>query len=172
MDDASKFKYLFIAFGACIEGFAVMKKVIAVNVTWLKNGYGGVLVFAKAQDPNGHIYPLAFAVLDGENHASWTWFFEMLKSIIPDSSELVFMTDRNQSLILAIRKVFSQARHGHCLWYLKENVKWHACNVNKNIVGYRFMELGIYYTVSDFDSAYDSFKIIYPTTYKYVEEHT
>ena len=35
-----------------------------VDATWLKNGYGGVLVFAKAQDPNHHHYPLALTVLD------------------------------------------------------------------------------------------------------------
>ncbi|XP_022568227.1 uncharacterized protein LOC106394273 [Brassica napus] len=88
LDEANKFKYLFVALGACIEGFAAMRKVIVVDATFLKNGYGGVLVFAKAQDPNRHHYPLAFGVLDGENNASWTWFFEMLKTAIPDSSEL------------------------------------------------------------------------------------
>uniref|UniRef100_A0A0D3E8K1 MULE transposase domain-containing protein n=2 Tax=Brassica TaxID=3705 RepID=A0A0D3E8K1_BRAOL len=75
LDEGSKFKYLFVALGACIEEFAVMRKVIVVDVTWLKNGYGGVLVFAKAQDPNCHAYPLAFAILDRENDDSWTWFF-------------------------------------------------------------------------------------------------
>ncbi|XP_013601470.1 PREDICTED: protein FAR1-RELATED SEQUENCE 5-like [Brassica oleracea var. oleracea] len=144
-----------------------MRKVIAVDATSLKNRYGGVLFFAKAQDPNSHSYPLAFAVLDGENLASWTWFFEMLKSVIPDSSELVFMSERNQSLIFAIGNMFPQANHGYCLWHLKEKVKWHACNVNKNIVGHRFMELGRYYTVGDFNSSYDSFKKRYPVVYKY-----
>ncbi|XP_056864217.1 protein FAR-RED ELONGATED HYPOCOTYL 3-like [Raphanus sativus] len=172
LDDASKFKYLFIALGACIEGFAFMRKVIAVDATSLKNRYGGVLVFAEAQDPNGQSYPLAFAVLDSENLTSWTWFFEMLKSVIPDSSELVFMSERNQSLIFAIGSVFPEAHHGHCLWHLKEKVKWHAGNVNKVIVGHRFMELGRYYTVDDFNSAYDSFEKRYPAVYKYVQEHT
>ncbi|XP_018460661.1 protein FAR1-RELATED SEQUENCE 5-like [Raphanus sativus] len=172
LDEGSKFKYLFVALGVCIEGFAVMRKVIVVDATWLKNGYGGVLVFAKAQDPNQHDYPLAFAVLDGENDASWTWFFEMLKSVIPDSSELVFMSNRNRIMISAIANVFPQAHHGHCLWHLKEIVKLHACGVRKDIVGHRFMELGRYYTVADFNSAYDSFKISYPSAYKYVEEQT
>ena len=70
LDEGSKFKYLFVALGPCIEGFAVMRKVIVVDATWLKNRYGGVLVFAKAQDPNRHAYPLAFAVLDRENDVS------------------------------------------------------------------------------------------------------
>ena len=34
------------------------------------------------------------------------------------------------------------------------------------------MELGRYYTVADFNSTYDSFKIKYHAVYKYVEEHT
>ena len=72
LDATNKFKYLFIALGACIEGFAVMRKVILVDATFLKNRYGGVLVFAKAQDPNYHHYPLVIGVLDGENNASWT----------------------------------------------------------------------------------------------------
>ncbi|XP_013624503.1 PREDICTED: uncharacterized protein LOC106330608 [Brassica oleracea var. oleracea] len=172
LDEAGKFKYLFLALGACIEGFAVMRKVIIVDATWLKNRYGGVLVFAKAQDPNSHNYPLAFVVLDGENHANWTWYFENLKTAILDSSELVFMTDRNQIMIFAIENVYPQAHHGHCLWNLKENVKGHASNVNKDVVGHRFMELGRYYTLADFDSAYESFKRTYPWAWKYVEEHT
>ncbi|XP_048605620.1 protein FAR1-RELATED SEQUENCE 5-like [Brassica napus] len=172
LDEAGKFKYLFIALGACIEGFAVMRKVIIVDATWLNNRYGGVHVFAKAQDPNSHNYPLAFAVLDEENHASWTWFFENLKTAIVDSSELVFMTDRNQIMIFAIANVYPQAHHGHCLWHLRENVKGHASNVNKDVVGHRFMELARYYTLADFDSAYESFKRKYPSAWKYVEEHT
>jgi len=172
LDDSGKFKYLFIALGACIEGFAVMRKVIVVDATWLKNGYGGVLIFAKAQDPNRHCYPLAFAVLDGENHASWTWFFEMLRSVIPDSSELVFMSDRNPSLIFAIANVYPQAHHGHCLWHLKENVKGHASNVTKDVVGHRFMELGKMYTMADFNAAYERFKLRFPSAYTYVEEKT
>ncbi|XP_013633143.1 PREDICTED: uncharacterized protein LOC106338792 [Brassica oleracea var. oleracea] len=146
---------------------AVMRKVIVVDTTWLKNRYGGVQVFAKAQDPNRHHYPLALAVLDGENHATQTWFFEMLKRAIPDSAERVFMTDRNQSLIFVVANVYPQAHHGHCVWHLKENVKGHACNVNKDVVGHKFMELGRYYTMDDFDSAYKSFKRRYPSAWKY-----
>ena len=106
MDESDKLKYLFIALGATIEGFQVMRKVITVDATFLKIGYGGVLVFSTAQNPNRHHYPLAFGVLDGENKDSWSWFFEMLKSVVPDSSELMFMSDRNVSLINVIANVF------------------------------------------------------------------
>ncbi|XP_048633191.1 uncharacterized protein LOC125607305 [Brassica napus] len=118
------------------------------------------------------IYPLAFGVLDGENNASWTWFFEMLKTAIPDSSELVFMSDRNQSLIAAVANVFPQSHHGHCIWHLSQNVRGHACNTTKAVVAWRFMELARCYTVAEFESAYASFKVRFPPAYKYLEEHT
>ncbi|XP_010468591.1 PREDICTED: uncharacterized protein LOC104748685 [Camelina sativa] len=57
LDEKERFKYLFIYLGASIEGFQVMRKVIIVDATWLKNGYGGVLIFASTQDPNHHHYP-------------------------------------------------------------------------------------------------------------------
>ena len=113
LDEKGKFKYLFIALGGSIEGFQVMRKVIVVDATFLKNIYGGVLIFANAQDPNRHHYPIAFGVLDGENDASWTWFMEMLKSVIPDNNELVFISNRNARLIGAIAPVFCKAHHGY-----------------------------------------------------------
>ncbi|XP_010507176.1 PREDICTED: uncharacterized protein LOC104783758 [Camelina sativa] len=70
------------------EGFQAMRKVIIVDSTFLKTKYGGALVFATAQDPAHHHYPIAFAVIDGEKEDSWTWFFNTLKTIIPDSKEL------------------------------------------------------------------------------------
>ncbi|XP_024010763.1 uncharacterized protein LOC112086191 [Eutrema salsugineum] len=59
VDANNKFKYLFVALGASIEGFRSMRKVIVVDAKFLKNVYGGMLVFATAQDPNHHHYPIA-----------------------------------------------------------------------------------------------------------------
>ena len=111
---------------ASIERFKVMRKVIIVDATHMKNEYGGLLVFSSAQDPNRHHYIIEVGVLDCENDASWDWFFEKLKTVVPDTSELVFMTDRNVSLIKAIRNMYTAAHHGYCIWHLSQNVKDHA----------------------------------------------
>ncbi|XP_024009163.1 uncharacterized protein LOC112084170 [Eutrema salsugineum] len=68
---AKKFKYLFIVLGACVEGFRAIRKVLVVDATFLSGSYGGMLVFATAQDPDRHNYPVAFGVIDGENNRSW-----------------------------------------------------------------------------------------------------
>ena len=89
--EKKRFKYLFVALGASIEGFQYMRKVITVDATFLKIVEGGVLVIAMAQDPNRHHYPIAFSVGDGEKNESWKCFFTTLKTVIPDSTELVFV---------------------------------------------------------------------------------
>ena len=108
--------------------------MIIVDATHLKNGYGGVLVFASAKDTNRHHYIIAVGVLDGENDASWGWFFEKLLSVVPDTPEFVFMSDRNSSLIKGIRNVYSAAHHGYCVWHLSQNIKGHATNINRDVL--------------------------------------
>ncbi|KAL0715629.1 hypothetical protein Bca4012_064951 [Brassica carinata] len=64
------------------RGFSLMKRAIAVDGTFLKGKFNGTLVAACAQDEDYHLYPLAFAVVDDENEASWKWFFRGLKQMI------------------------------------------------------------------------------------------
>ncbi|XP_062080339.1 uncharacterized protein LOC133785096 [Humulus lupulus] len=74
VDEDSKFKYVFLAYGACLKGFRCMRKVIAVDETWLKTKYKGVMLIATIQDGNFHQYPIAWVVVDSENDASWSWW--------------------------------------------------------------------------------------------------
>ena len=83
MDAAGKFKYTFLAFGPSLRGFLLMRRVIAVDGTFLKGKFKGTLLAACAQDGNYHLYPLAFAVVDLETTESWTWFFRGLSEMIP-----------------------------------------------------------------------------------------
>ena len=65
LNAAKIFKYLFFAFGASIEGFTAMRKVIIVDGTHLKHVYGGFLLVATAHDPNHHHKSIAFRVVNG-----------------------------------------------------------------------------------------------------------
>ena len=91
VDENSTFIYLFLAFGPSIRGLSCMRKVFAIDGTFLKTCYKGCLLVATAQDGNRHCYPIAWAVVDSENDASWTWFLTKLQEIIPDNDDLVFI---------------------------------------------------------------------------------
>ena len=62
-----RFKYLFLAFGASINGLPYMRKVIIVDGTFLQGKYKGTLLTATAQDGNFQIFPIAFAVVSISN---------------------------------------------------------------------------------------------------------
>ncbi|PNX92383.1 hypothetical protein L195_g015518 [Trifolium pratense] len=57
---------LFWAFKPCIQGFAHCKPIVQVDRTWLYGKYKGTLLLAVAQDGNAHIFPVAFAIVEGE----------------------------------------------------------------------------------------------------------
>ncbi|XP_075475752.1 uncharacterized protein LOC142511124 [Primulina tabacum] len=73
VDEENRFKYMFLAFGACVRGYRSMRKVVSIDGTWLKGKYNGVLLLASAQDGNYHQYPLAWGIVDVECTSSWSW---------------------------------------------------------------------------------------------------
>lgn len=94
-----------------------------VDGTHLHGKYRGNLMIASAQDANKQIYPLAFAVVDSENDQSWNFFFEQLSIVIPNTPNLVFISDRHKSIAKAIQRVYSEENHVVCTRHLKENLK-------------------------------------------------
>lgn len=72
-----------------------MRKVVIIDGTHLKGKYSGRLLTASAQDGNFQIFPIGFGIVDSENDQSWTWFFSKLQTVVPDSYDLVLVSDRH-----------------------------------------------------------------------------
>ena len=72
VDGESRFKYLFLAFGAAIRGFQYTRKVIDIDGTFLKGPYKGVLLVVTAQDDNNKCCPITLGIVDSENEDAWT----------------------------------------------------------------------------------------------------
>ncbi|XP_024009592.1 uncharacterized protein LOC112084600 [Eutrema salsugineum] len=104
-DEQDRFRFLFIAFGACINGFQFIRNVVVVDGGHLKGKFEGVLLVAALQYGNGEIFPLAFGIVDSENNASWEWFLTQLRMICADQQELVVISDRHRSIRKAVREV-------------------------------------------------------------------
>jgi len=63
-----------VSFGPCIKGFAYCKPIVQVDGTCLYGKYTGTLLIATAQDGANHIFPIAYAIVEGETTSAW-WFF-------------------------------------------------------------------------------------------------
>ncbi|KAG7578977.1 MULE transposase domain [Arabidopsis thaliana x Arabidopsis arenosa] len=123
VDELDRFKYVFISFGASIDGFTFMRKVIVVVGTFLKGKHLGTLLLAITQDGNFNIFPLAFAIVDSENDESWEWLFRQLRCVIPDDHGLAIISDRHKSIAKAIGTVYRQASRGIYTYHLHKNIK-------------------------------------------------
>ncbi|XP_038680934.1 uncharacterized protein LOC119981866 [Tripterygium wilfordii] len=107
------------------KNISSMRRVIAIDGTYLKGKYLGTLFIASALDGNNHIYPIAFGVGDSKNNKSWIWFFEKLRQLISldDFFELAIISDRHQSIERASALVFPESYHDHCMFHIKQNMK-------------------------------------------------
>ncbi|KAL9830731.1 putative MULE transposase domain-containing protein [Arabidopsis thaliana] len=158
LEGEKKFKYLFIALGACIEGFRAMRKVIVVDAIHLKTVYGGMLVIATAQDPNHHHYPLAFGIIDSEKDVSWIWFLEKLKTVYSDVPGLVFISDRHQSIKKAVKTVYPNALHAACIWHLCQNMR-DRVKIDKDGAAVKFRDCAHAYTESEFEKEFGHLQV-------------
>ncbi|XP_049375592.1 uncharacterized protein LOC125840658 [Solanum verrucosum] len=143
--DSHRFTYYLLTFGACIKGFAHMRKVIAVDGTHLHGKYEGALLSVVAQDTENHVYPIVFCVVDKENDASWTFFFEKLKEIVVDEPDLCFIFDRHKSIANGIVNVYNHAHYGYCMRHLGENL-------------YLYYNAAKAYSLEEFDNNFVEFK--------------
>ena len=162
-----RFLYMFLAFGASIQVFKHLRRVLVVDGTHLKGKYKGVLLTASGQDANFQVYPLAFAVVDSENDDAWTWFFTKLERIIADSNTLTILSYRHESIKVGVKKVFPQAHHGACIIHLCRNIQARFKNrgltqLVKN-AGYEF-------TSGKFKTLYNQINAINPLCIKYLHD--
>ncbi|XP_048613127.1 uncharacterized protein LOC125587050 [Brassica napus] len=121
-DGDERFLYLFLAFGASIEGFKKLRHVLVIDGTHLSGKYKGVLLTASGQDANFQVFPLAFAIVDSENEEAWTWFLQKLERILADSKNLAIISDRAACIATAVKRIYPLAHHGCCIVHLARNV--------------------------------------------------
>ncbi|KAL0732670.1 hypothetical protein Bca4012_008879 [Brassica carinata] len=166
-DGKNRFKYLFLSFGASIAGFNYLRRVLVVDGTHLSGKYEGVMLVAAAQDGNFQIFPLAFAIVDGENDDSWEWFFTQLRRCVSDQYALVIVSDRHKSIKTACEKVFPWAKRGICYYHLQQNIvqKFKGKHMLYLVKGAAYA-----HTLFDFNRYMDEIRSINPNLAKYLED--
>ncbi|XP_010556060.1 PREDICTED: uncharacterized protein LOC104825431 [Tarenaya hassleriana] len=174
--DGKSFKYLFFALGAAVRGWNYMRKVVAIDATFLTGQYKGTLVVATAQDGDHHLYPLAWGVIDREKDASWRWFMKMLIKAILDGPDVVVISDRHRSIIKAVSEVYKEAGHGFCARHIAQNLK---VKVNKGMgrkssrgdtIAERFFKCAEAYTLNEFEDLFNDMKDRYPKVAEYMQK--
>jgi len=124
--DRRIFHRLFWTFRPLIEGFKYCKPLVQVDGTFLYGKYKGTLLIACAQDGNNNVVPIAFAIVEGETQAAWSWFLTNLRRHVTPQQGLALISDRHESIKAAIRREGSgwespRAHHLYCIRHIAAN---------------------------------------------------
>ncbi|GKC21416.1 mutator type transposase [Tanacetum coccineum] len=96
-----QFRRIYICLGALKNGFKAGKRdLLGLDGCFLSGPYPGQILTAVGVDPNNGIYPLTYAVVEGETKESWQ------KGLIP-----------------ALQETFPAAEHRYCLKHIYDNMK-------------------------------------------------
>jgi len=94
---------VFWSFGPCIQGFNYCKPVVQVDRTFMTGRYQGTLLTTLAQDGSRNIFPLAFAIVEGETKEALIWFFQLLREHVTPQSNLYLITDRGKGILATLQ---------------------------------------------------------------------
>jgi hypothetical protein len=62
----------------------------------------GTLMMAAAVDPKNQIVPIAYALAEGENNESWSWFMRLLRmQVLGDSRTICLILDQHAGILNA-----------------------------------------------------------------------
>ncbi|XP_016191902.1 uncharacterized protein LOC107632757 [Arachis ipaensis] len=101
-EDRVYFHRMFWTFPPCIEAFRHCKPLVSIDGTHLYGKYGGTLLLAIAQDGNSNIFPVAFALVEGENAESWSYFLSNLRRHVTPQQGILVISDRHNGIKAAL----------------------------------------------------------------------
>ncbi|CAL0299417.1 unnamed protein product [Lupinus luteus] len=118
---------VFWSFKPCIDGFGFCKPILQVDGTFLTGKYNGTLLIASSQDGNRRIFPIAFAIVEGETKEAWEWFFFNIRSFVTQQANICIISDRGTGLLGALRTELPQWCNAHSVFCIRHV----ASNFNK-----------------------------------------
>jgi len=121
------------SFKPCIEGFKYCKLIMQVDGTFLTRRYNGTLLTTIGQDGNHNIFPLAFAIVEGETKEAMIWLFQLLREYVTPQLNLCLITDRGTTILSALQSPeFSWEGNGLTYVYCIRHVAFNFNNLFKN----------------------------------------
>ena len=96
------FQRVFWSFKPSIEGFQHCRPIMSIDGTHLYGKYKGKLLIAMGCDENNQLFPLAFAITEGENTASWGCFLACIRNRITQRIGICVISDRHPGIMEAM----------------------------------------------------------------------
>ena len=102
MPNTEIFQRVFWSFKPSIEGFKHCRPVMSIDGTHLYGKYKGKLLIAMGCDGNNKLFPLTFAITEGENTDSWGWFLACIRNTVTQRMGICVISDRHPGIMAAM----------------------------------------------------------------------
>ena len=79
------------------------RPIIQIDGTHLYGKYKGKLLIATLSDANGHIFPIAFAIVEEESQYSWSCFLITLRRHFTQRERIFLISYRHAGINSTIR---------------------------------------------------------------------
>lgn len=94
------FLRMFVNLNASIDRFkSGCRSFIGLNLYHLRSMYLGIMLSASASDGNNGLFPVAFAIVEGESRNTWHWFIKKLLTTFQGNlQDISFISDQEKGL--------------------------------------------------------------------------
>ena len=75
---------------------------MSIDGTHLYGKYKGKLLIVMECDGNNQLFPLAFAIIEGENTDSWGWFLACIRNRVTQRMGIYVISDRHPGIMAAM----------------------------------------------------------------------
>jgi hypothetical protein len=117
---------IFWCFLQCVASFAHCRPIISVDVTFLIGKYKSTLMVAIGMTVENQLLPLAFALVEGENNKSWSWFLGLVrKQVLSLDRHVCMILDRHHGLLNSSKEPLDG--------YPPLIHRWYSCHFATNI---------------------------------------
>ncbi|XP_014506494.1 uncharacterized protein LOC106766266 [Vigna radiata var. radiata] len=125
-EDGPIFRRLYVCLKACKDNFVSCRPIIGLDGAFLKGIYGGEMLIAVGRDANDQMLPIAYAIVEVENKATWKWFMELLVDDLGGPTicaSCTFISDQQKGLLQAIQEVLPRVDQRFCVRHLYTNFR-------------------------------------------------
>ena len=126
MPNTEIFQRVFWSFKPFIEGFEYCRPIMSIDGTHLYGKYKATLLIAMGCNGNNQLFPVAFAITEGENTDNWGWFLACIKNNVTQQTGICVICDRHPGIMVAMTDAHlgwaaPSAYHRICIRHLTSN---------------------------------------------------
>ena len=126
MPNTEIFQRMFWSFKPSIAGFEHCRPVLSIDGTHLYEKYKGTLLIVMECDGNNQLFPMEFAITEGEHIDSWGWFLACIRNRVTQRTRIYVISDIHPGIMTAMSEphlgwAAPSAYHRICMRHLASN---------------------------------------------------